>query len=88
MKFQRERFTISSMNENNLNSYSEQTIALAHRRRDLKNQVKSGVSECISLKLPFTISDVVKKIHKDNQNEVSNSFVGRILKDDLMMSYK
>ena len=66
----------------------EQTIALAHRRRDLKGQVKSGVVECISLKLPITINDVVKKIHTDYQNEVSNSFVERILKDDLMMSYK
>ena len=46
----------------------------------LKDQFKFGVIECISLKLQFNINDVVKKIHKDNQNEVSNSFVGRILK--------
>ena len=65
MKSQRKLFTISFINENNLNSCSEQTIALAHRRRDLKDQVKSGIAECITLKLSFTISDVVKKVYKD-----------------------
>ena len=61
MKFDWERFTISPKNESNSDICFNQVIALAHRRRDLKEQAKSCVTEFVGLKAPFTITDVVHK---------------------------
>ena len=55
VKFQRECFTISSMNENNSDICFKQVIAPTHRRSDLKEQVKSCTTEYVSLKTPLLL---------------------------------